>query len=159
VVSCRFSWDAAEEDVSLDDVLDGRSMCTQSNMTFLPPILTHPPQSSHKSFHDYSTIDFPIRLSQPPCHTERSRRFAVQGYILGNPTTDDTIDYMMAELYQGMSLIPEDLLHALQRASCPAHGHKRDIGGDPDHKTVELCKPGHLWKSDVRWQHTGADGT
>ena len=50
----------------------------------------------------------------------------VQGYLLGNPTTDSTIDYMRAELYQGMSLIPAHLVHDLERASCPAHGHKKD---------------------------------
>ena len=50
----------------------------------------------------------------------------VQGYLLGNPTTDSTIDYMRAELYQGMSLIPAHLVHDLERASCPAHSHKKE---------------------------------
>jgi hypothetical protein len=54
----------------------------------------------------------------------------LQGYFLGNPTTDNTKNYMLAELYQGMSLISEDLLHSLHRSSCPAHGRSKDGGGN-----------------------------
>ena len=42
--------------------------------------------------------------------------------MLGNPTTDTTKNYRLAELFRGFNLISEELLADLEQAHCPLVG-------------------------------------
>ena len=42
--------------------------------------------------------------------------------MLGNPTTDTTKDYRLADLFRGFNLISEELLADLEQAHCPLMG-------------------------------------
>lgn len=51
-----------------------------------------------------------------------------QGYFIGNPTTDKTQAHRLAEFYQGLSLISEELLLDFEGSGCPLHGPSNQSG-------------------------------